>query len=75
MIKHKYSIILAISVVGAGLGAQGCVATGHPMARLTELELNLIGQGLTQRPTFVGDRLIYPAGLMVLGLTPPEDEP
>ena len=51
------------------------LATGHPMARLTELELNLNGQGLTQRPTFVGDRLIYPAGLMVLGLTPPEDEP
>ena len=51
------------------------LATGRPIARLTELELSLNGQGLTQRPTFVGDRLIFPAGLMLLGLEPPEDEP
>ena len=47
------------------------LATGRPVARLTELELSLNGQGLTQRPTFVGDRLLFPAGLMLLGLEPP----
>jgi outer membrane protein assembly factor BamB len=51
------------------------LASGRPMARLTELELGLNGQGLTQRPVFVGDRLIYPAGLQLLGLDPPEEEP
>jgi len=31
MTKVKYSMILAISVAAAGLGAQGCVVTGHPV--------------------------------------------
>jgi outer membrane protein assembly factor BamB len=51
------------------------LATGRPTARLSELELSLNGQGLTQRPAFVGDRLIFPAGLMLLGLEPPDEEP
>jgi outer membrane protein assembly factor BamB len=48
---------------------------GHPTARLTDLELNLNGMGLTQRPVFVGDRLVFPAGLSLLGVTLPEDAP
>jgi outer membrane protein assembly factor BamB len=48
------------------------LADGRPAARLTELEMGLNGQGLTQRPTFVGDRLLYPAGMMLLGLDVPE---
>jgi len=31
MTQTKYSIILALSVAGAGLAAQGCVVTGHPV--------------------------------------------
>jgi outer membrane protein assembly factor BamB len=49
--------------------------TGRPVARLTELEMSLNGSGLTQRPTFVGDRLVYPAGLIIVGLDMPQDAP
>jgi hypothetical protein len=49
--------------------------SGRPTARLTELEMNLNGQGLTQRPSFVGDRLIFPAGLTLLGLELPREQP
>ena len=49
--------------------------TGRPVARLTELELSLNGAGLTQRPTIVGDHLIFPAGLIVVGLELPKDAP
>jgi outer membrane protein assembly factor BamB len=48
---------------------------GKPTARLTDLEMSLNGQGLTQRPSFVGDRLIFPAGLVMVGLTLPEAAP
>jgi hypothetical protein len=48
--------------------------TGKPTARLTDLDLSLNGQGLTQRPTFVGDRLLFPAGLFLIGLSLPEPE-
>jgi outer membrane protein assembly factor BamB len=48
---------------------------GKPTARLTDLEMGLNGQGLTQRPSFVGDRLIFPAGLVMVGLTLPEAAP
>ena len=49
--------------------------TGRPVARLTELELSLNGMGLTQRPSFVGDRILYAAGLILLGLELPEAMP
>ncbi|MGE3911299.1 MAG: PQQ-binding-like beta-propeller repeat protein, partial [Chloroflexota bacterium] len=49
--------------------------SGKPVARLTDLEMNLNGQGLTQRPTFIGDRLLFAAGLSLLAVDLPEDEP
>jgi outer membrane protein assembly factor BamB len=48
---------------------------GRPTARLSDLELSLNGQGLTQRPTFVGDRLLFPAGLNLIAANLPEDAP
>lgn len=47
--------------------------TGRPIARLVDLELNLNGAGLTQRPALIGDRLLFPSDLIVVGVELPSD--
>jgi hypothetical protein len=42
--------------------------TGRPVARFSELELNLNTQGLSQRPLVLGDRVLMPIGLALARL-------
>ncbi|MCC6175854.1 MAG: PQQ-binding-like beta-propeller repeat protein [Chloroflexi bacterium] len=49
--------------------------SGQPVARFADLQLNLNSQGLSQRPLLLGPRLIFPAGLAVLGLDATEALP
>jgi outer membrane protein assembly factor BamB len=49
--------------------------SGRPVARFADLELSLNAQGLNQRPLVVGDRVLMPIGLALLGFDVPEDAP
>ena len=45
---------------------------GEPVARLTSLDQPLAGQGLTQRPARVGDRMLFALGRWLLAVELPE---
>ena len=51
------------------------VKTGVPAARFTDLELNLNGAGLSQRPLVLGRHVLMPIGLIMLGFDVPEGTP
>jgi outer membrane protein assembly factor BamB len=48
---------------------------GHPVARFSDIELNLNTQGLSQRPVAIGNHILMPAGLAVFGFDVPEGAP
>ncbi|HYN90177.1 MAG TPA: PQQ-binding-like beta-propeller repeat protein, partial [Ardenticatenaceae bacterium] len=47
-------------------------ATGEVVAGFSELELNLSGVGIAQRPVVIGETLLVPMGLTLLGFELPE---
>jgi hypothetical protein len=51
------------------------VQHGHPVARFSDIELNLNTQGLSQRPVAIGSHILMPAGLAVFGFDVPEGAP
>jgi outer membrane protein assembly factor BamB len=46
-------------------------ASGQVVGRLASLDLDLSGQGFTQRPAIVGERVVVPLGRWLLGLSIP----